>query len=182
MQALIDFLPLIAFFVSYKLWGIYVATGVAIAAGVLQIGVTLLRRQRVKPVQWIGLGFIIIFGTATILLHDEFYIKLKWTLFYGLMGLLILGAFALGKNPLRSLLGSEIELPPDAWQKLSVSWGLFFLLLAALNQYFASTLSLDSWVKVKVFGGIAITALFVLIQAFWIASRLPKETPSERNS
>jgi intracellular septation protein len=175
MQALIDFLPLIAFFVSYKLWGIYVATGVAIAAGVLQIVYTLLRRQKVKPVQWIGLGFILIFGTATILLHDEYYIKIKWTLFYGLMGLLMLAALAFGKNPLRSLMGSEIDLPAEAWAKLSAAWGVFFLLLAGLNQYFASVLTLDGWVKVKVFGGTAITFAFVIAQAFWIAARLPKE-------
>jgi intracellular septation protein len=175
MQVFLDFLPVIAFFVSYKLAGIYVATGVAIAAGVLLIGLSLIRRQPVKPVQWIGLGFILVFGLATILLQDEYYIKVKWTLFYGLMGVLILAALALGKNPLRSLLGSEIDLPVDAWRKLTVAWGLFFLLLAGLNHYFAHTLSLDAWVKVKVFGGMAIMLLFVVAQTLWLATRLPKQ-------
>jgi intracellular septation protein len=175
MQALLDFLPVIAFFVAYKLADIYVATGVAIAAGVLLIGISLVRRQPIKPVQWISLGFILVFGLATILLHDEYYIKLKWTLFYGLMSVLILGALAFGKNPLKTLLGNEIDLPPDAWRRLTVAWGLFFLLLAGLNHYFAHTLSLDAWVKVKVFGGMAITLLFVLVQAAWISTLLPKE-------
>lgn len=180
LQALIDFLPLIAFFVSFKLWGIYVATGVAIAAGVLQIGIALIRKQPIKPVQWIGLGFIVVFGLATIVLHDEYYIKIKWTLFYGLMGALILIAVAFRKNPLRALLGNDLELPADAWQKLSAAWGLFFLLLAGLNQYFANTLTLDGWVKMKVFGGTAITVVFVLAQAVWIASKLPKTTEPEK--
>ena len=175
MQLLLDFLPLIAFFIAFKLAGIYVATGVAIAAGIVQIVITRLRGQKVKPVQWIALGFILFFGGLTILLHDEYYIKLKWTLFYGLMGVLILGAAALGKNPLRSLLGNDIELPPAAWRKLTLAWGLFFLLLSGLNQYFAHVLSLDAWVNVKMFGGTALTLVFVLIQAVWIATLLPKE-------
>jgi len=182
MKLLLDFLPVILFFGAYKLADIYVATGVAIAATIVQIGWMLWRRERVKPVQWIALGFILIFGGATILLHDEFYIKIKWTLFYGLMGLTILGAVALRKNPLRSVLGQEIELPDHVWGKLSMAWGIFFLVLAALNQYFALTLSLDAWVKVKVFGGTALSFIFVLGQAFWMAKYLPDEvaqTPNE---
>ena len=142
MKLLLDFLPVILFFGAYKLADIYVATGVAIVATVAQIGWTLWRRERVKPIQWIALAFILIFGGATILLHDEFYIKIKWTLFYGLMGLTILGALALRKNPLKSVLGQEIELPDHVWRKLSTAWGIFFLVLATLNQYFALTLTL----------------------------------------
>ena len=182
MKLLLDFLPVILFFGAYKLADIYVATGVAIAATILQIGWTLWRRERVKPVQWIALGFILVFGSATILLQDEFYIKIKWTLFYGLMGLVILGAVALRKNPLKSVLGQEIELPDHVWRKLSMAWGIFFLALAALNQYFALTLSLDAWVKVKVFGGTALSFIFVLGQAFWMAKYLPDDvaqTPEE---
>jgi intracellular septation protein len=175
MKLLFDFLPVILFFAAYKFADIYVATGVAIVTAIVQIVWCLVRKEKVKPVQWIGLGFILIFGTATILLQDEFYIKIKWTLFYGLMGTLIVAAAALGKNPLKSILGNEIELPAEAWKKLSYSWGGFFLLLAGLNQYFAMTLSLDAWVKVKVFGGTALSLVFVLAQAFWLAKYLPDE-------
>ena len=182
MKLLLDFLPVILFFGAYKLADIYVATGVAIVATIVQIGWSFWRREKIKPVQWIALGFILIFGSATILLHDEYYIKIKWTLFYGLMGLLILGAIAFRKNPLKSVLGQEIELPDHVWRKLSLAWGLFFLSLAALNQYFASTLSLDAWVKVKVFGGSALSFVFVIAQAFWMAKYLPEDavqTPKE---
>ncbi|MEQ1518218.1 MAG: septation protein A [Usitatibacteraceae bacterium] len=175
MKLILDFLPVILFFGAYKFADIYVATGVAIAATIAQIGWTLWRREKVKPVQWIALIFILVFGGATILLHDEYYIKLKWTLFYGLMGLTILGAVAMRKNPIKSVLGQEIELPDHVWRKLSMAWGFFFLLLACLNQYFASTLSLDAWVKVKVFGGSALSFVFVIAQAFWMAKYLPDE-------
>ena len=82
MKLLLDFLPVILFFGAYKLADIYVATGVAIAATIVQIGWALWRREKIKPVQWIALGFILVFGSATILLQDEYYIKIKWTLFY----------------------------------------------------------------------------------------------------
>lgn len=182
MKLLLDFLPVILFFAAYKLADIYVATGVAIAATITQIGWALWHREKIKPVQWIALAFILIFGSATILLHDEYYIKIKWTLFYGLMGLMILGAVALHKNPIKSVLGQEIELPDHVWRKLSIAWGIFFLALAALNQYFASTLSLDAWVKVKVFGGSALSFVFVIAQALWMAKYLPDDavqTPKE---
>lgn len=182
MKLLFDFFPVILFFAAYKFADIYVATGVAIVATIAQIGWCLWRREKVKPVQWIALAFILIFGGATILLHDEFYIKIKWTLFYGLMGLTILGAVAMRKNPLKSVLGQEMELPDHVWRKLSMAWGCFFLLLAVLNQYFASTLSLDAWVKVKVFGGSALSFVFVIAQAFWMAKYLPDEAVSHSPS
>lgn len=175
MKLLADFLPVILFFVAFKVAGIYVATGVAIAAALAHIAYRLATRQGVKPVHWISLGFILLFGSMTILLKDPFYIKVKWTLFYGLMGALILGFTAAGKNPLRVVLGSEIELPPAAWKSFSYSWGWFFLVLAALNQYFAATLSLDDWVSVKVFGGMAATLVFVIGQAIWLSKYFPDE-------
>ncbi len=177
MKFLFDLFPVILFFAAYKIFDIFVAAAVAIVAAIVQVTWTLARRQKVKPVQWIGLGFLLVFGGATILLHDEFYIKVKWTLFYGLMGILILGAVALRKNPLKSLLGQELELPDAVWRKLALAWGVFFLTLGVLNQYFANTLTLDAWVKVKIFGGSALTFAFVIAQAFWLARFLPDDAP-----
>ena len=177
MKFLFDLFPVILFFAAYKIFDIYVAAAVAIVAAIVQVSWTLAHRQKVKPVQWIGLGFLVVFGGATILLQDEFYIKVKWTLFYGLMGILILGAVALRKNPLKSLMGQELELPDEVWRKLALAWGVFFLTLGALNQYFANTLTLDAWVKVKIFGGSAVTFAFIIAQAFWLARFLPDDTP-----
>jgi intracellular septation protein len=178
MKLLADFLPVILFFVAYKVADIYVATGVAIVAAIVHLVWLKLSRQTIKPVHWIGLGFILLFGSMTILLKDPFYIKIKWTLFYGLMGALIVVFTALGKNPLKTVFGNEIELPPEAWHKFSFSWGGFFLVLAVLNQYFAMTLSLDAWVNVKVWGGMAATLVFVIGQALWLAKYFPDEAPA----
>lgn len=181
MKLLLDFLPVILFFGAYKLAGIYVATGVAIAAAIAQIIWSLAHRAPVKPMQWISLAFILVFGSATILLHDEYYIKIKWTLFYALMGGAIFTALALKKNPLKSLLGQDLALPEKIWRQLSMAWAGYFLLLAALNQYFATVLSLDEWVKVKVFGGMAAFILFIIAQSFWLARHLPDDAAAKES-
>ncbi|MBI3716486.1 MAG: septation protein A [Betaproteobacteria bacterium] len=175
MKILLDFLPLIVFFGAYKAVDIYFAAGAAIVVAVVQIGWSFFRRTPVKPIQWITLAFIVVFGTLTILLHDEYYIKVKWTIFWGLMGALIFAALALKKNPLKSLLGQDIELPEHVWQKLSISWGIYFWTMAALNQYFATVLSLDAWVNVKIFGGTGAVIVFTIGQAIWLAKYMPDD-------
>jgi intracellular septation protein len=175
MKLFLDFLPAILFFAAFKLGDIYIATSIAMAASILMIGWSLIRREPVKPVQWISLGFIAVFGSLTILLHDEYYIKLKWTLFYALMGGAILAALAFRKNPLKSLMGQELMLPEKIWRQLSIAWAGYFLLLAALNQYFATVLPLAQWVNVKIFGGMAAFIVFVVAQSFWLARHLPEE-------
>ncbi len=176
MNLLLDFLPAILFFAGFKLGNIYIATGVAMAASIVLIAWSLIRREPVKPVQWISLGFIAFFGSLTILLHDEFYIKLKWTLFYASMGIAMLVATAMNKNPLKSLMGQELVLPEKVWRQLSLAWAGYFLLLAALNQYFATVLTLEQWVNVKIFGGLALLVVFTIAQGVWIYKYLPQET------
>lgn len=161
---------------AYKLANIYVAAAVAMAIAIAQVVGLVLLKKRISPMLWTAVGFTVVFGAMTILLKDEFYIKAKWTLFYGLGGLLLLVFVWRGKNPMKALLGSEMELPDAAWRVMSLSWGWFFLLMAALNTYFAATLSLDAWVKVKVFGGMAATLVFVVIQTLLLSKHLPDES------
>jgi intracellular septation protein len=175
LKLLFEILAPLAFFVAYKLANIYVAAGVAMGIAIVQIGALLVLRKKVSPLLWTAGGFTLVFGAMTILLHDEFFIKAKWTLFYGLAGLLLLVFAYRGKNPMKALLGAEMELPDAGWRVLSISWGWFFLTLAVLNTYFAATLSLDAWVKVKVFGGMAATFVFVIIQTMLLARYLPKD-------
>ncbi|HEX9389771.1 MAG TPA: septation protein A [Usitatibacteraceae bacterium] len=181
MKQYFDFLPAILFFVGFKLADIFVATGVAMGASIILIAWSLIRREPVRPIQWISLGFIAVFGSLTILLHDEYYIKIKWTLFYALMGIAIFVALALKKNPLKSLMGQELVLPEKVWRQLSMAWAGYFLLLAALNQYFAMVLPLAQWVNVKIFGGMAAFIVFIIAQSFWLAKHLPDE-PEKKNS
>jgi intracellular septation protein len=181
MKLLLELAPSLAFFVAYKFGDIFVAAGVGIAVAVLTLAFHVITKRKITPLLWTSIGFTIVFGAATLLMRDEFFIKLKWTLFYGLAGAALLIFVAMGKNPMRSLLGAELELPDATFKKLSLAWGWFFVLMAVLNTYFALTVSLDAWVKIKVFGGMAMTFLFVIFQTWLIAKDLPDDPPATEN-
>src|SRR6266545_2825210 len=91
MKFLFDLFPVIVFFIAFKIWGIYVATGVAIGASFVQIGWLLARRKKVDATLWVSLAIIVVFGGATLLLHDETFIKWKPTVLYWLFATVLLG-------------------------------------------------------------------------------------------
>ena len=170
MKLLLDFFPIVLFFVAFKLWDIYVATAVAIVATVAQIAWLRHSNGKVEPMQWLSLGIIVVFGGATILAHDETFIKWKPTVLYWLMG----GALAAGqlffrKNLLKSLMGSQLELPETAWRAMNWSWIGFFALMGVLNLWVAFRFDTDTWVNFKLFGGLGLMALFVIAQALYLS-------------
>jgi intracellular septation protein len=175
MKLLLELAPSLAFFIAYKFGDIFVAAGVGIGVALLTLVYHVVAKKKITPLLWTSIGFTIVFGLVTLLMRDEFYIKLKWTVFYGLAGIALLAFVAMGKNPMKSLLGAELELPLATFRKLSLAWGWFFIVMAVLNTYFALTVSLDMWVKIKVFGGMAATFVFVIFQTWLIAKDLPDE-------
>src|SRR4026207_1957202 len=110
MKFLFDFLPVVLFFVAFKLADIYVATAVAIGASVLQVAWLKLRRQRVPGMLGASLAIIAVFGGATLLLQDETFIKWKPTVLYWLFGAVLAGAIALRRNLVRTLLSDQVPL------------------------------------------------------------------------
>ena len=175
MKLLFDFFPLILFFVAFKAGNIFVATAVAIAATVAQIGWVLARRRKVSNMQWTSLAIIVIFGGATLILHDETFIKWKPTVLYWVSGAAFLVALAFRTNFAKALMGEGIELPEPVWTKLAIAWGLFFIFQGALNLWVAFNYSLDTWVNFKVFGGFGLILAFVLAQAIWLAKYVQDE-------
>jgi intracellular septation protein len=169
MKILFDLFPILLFFVAYKLADIYVATGVAIVATIVQIAWLKLRRKPVEPMQWASLGIIVVFGGMTLLFQDETFIKWKPTVLYALFAVALIGAQRFtGKNPLKAIMGAQVTLPEPVWQRLTLAWAGFFAAMAALNLFVAYTFSLDAWVDFKLFGTLGLTVLFVIAQAFWI--------------
>ena len=169
MKLLFDLLPIVLFFVAYKVWGIYAATGVAIAATVLQIGWLKARGKKVEPMQWASLGIIVVFGGMTLFFQDETFIKWKPTVLYGVFAVALLGAERLtGRNPLQAIMGAQVSLPAPIWQRLTYAWTIFFVGMAALNLFVAYSFPLDTWVDFKLFGTTGLTFAFVIAQAFWI--------------
>jgi intracellular septation protein len=175
VKFLFDFLPLILFFAAFKFAGIFVATAVAIAATIAQIGWALARRRKVAAMQWASLFIIVVFGGATLFLHDETFIKWKPTVLYWTGAAAFLASLAFRRNLARSIMGSEIELPQPVWTRLCLAWGFFFVLAGVLNLYVAFNFATAVWVNFKVFGSLALIAAFVIAQSFWISRYLPDE-------
>jgi intracellular septation protein len=179
MKLLIDFFPIILFFAAFKLWDIYVATGVAIAATIIQIVWLRLHHGKVEPMQWLSLGVIVLFGGATILAQSETFIKWKPTVLYWLMGAsLLAGQLFFRKNLLKSLMGAQMELPEAAWRAMNWSWIAFFAAMGVLNLWVAFTFDTNTWVNFKLFGGLGLMALFVVAQAVYLSRHVKAdETP-----
>ena len=170
MKFLFDLLPVALFFVAFKFAGIYVATAVAIAVTFLQVGWLKLAGKHVHPMLWASLGIIVVFGGATLLLQDETFIKWKPTVLYWLFGLVLAGAaLFFRRNLIRAMLSEQMRLPEPIWSRLNQSWIAFFVFMGAANLYVAYNYSTDLWVNFKLFGGMGLMLLFVVVQALFLA-------------
>jgi intracellular septation protein len=180
MKLLLDFFPIILFFVAFKFAGIYAATGIAIVATVAQIAWLRHSTGKVEPMQWIGLVVIVVFGGATIVLQNETFIKWKPTVLYWLMaGALAAGQLFFRKNLLKSLMGSQMELPEAAWRVTNWSWIFFFAVMGVANLWVAFNFDTNTWVNFKLFGGLGLMALFVVGQALYLGRYLKTDEVRE---
>ena len=179
MEILIGFFPIALFFAVFKLWGIYPATAVAIVATIVQIAYLRFKLGKVEPMQWVSLGVIVLFGGATLLAQDENFIKWKPTVLYWLMGAaLLVGQLLLRKNLIKSLMGGQVQLPDHAWNTLNWAWSGFFAAMGGLNLWIAYHFDTDTWVNFKMFGGLGLMLLFILVQAVYM-SRFMQEKPQD---
>lgn len=170
MKFLFDLFPVVLFFIAFKLQGIYVATAVAIAATFVQIGWVWLRHRKVDTLLWVSLAVITAFGGATLLLHDETFIKWKPTVLYWMFAGVLLGSLLIfKKNLIRAVLGHQMDLPEPVWNKLALSWVGFFVGMGILNLVVAYNFNTETWVDFKVFGGLGLTLLFVVLQGLALA-------------
>ena len=176
MKLLIDFLPIVVFFVAFKLFDIWVATGVAIAATVAQIAWLRWSTGKVEPMQWLSLGVIVLFGGATLLAHNETFIKWKPTVLYWLMGgALFIGQLVFRRNLLKTLMGAQMALPESAWRVMNWSWIAFFAVMGVVNLWVAFNFDTDTWVNFKLFGGLGLMVAFVLAQAVYLSRFMKAE-------
>lgn len=203
MKLLFDFFPIILFFTVFKLKDIYWATATAIAASILQIGWMLIRRKPVPFQLWLSLFVVSIFGGLTLILHNDAFIKLKPTVLYFSLALVLLfGQVVLKKNLIKSLLGKELILEDRIWSKLNISWMSFFAVVAVLNlfvvYYVCARIRADAlarhltqavanraadtfWVNFKLFGVLGLTFVFAIGQALVLARfvKTPAPKPPE---
>ncbi|OJZ18916.1 MAG: septation protein A [Thiobacillus sp. 65-29] len=200
-KLLFDLFPIIVFFLAYKLGdanaeatrafmagiglpqpvgtgekpGIYLATVLAIVASFGQIAWVKLRGQVIETMMWVSLGLIVVFGGATLWLHDESFIKWKPTVLYWIFAGIIFGAAAFGRNVIKSLMQAQMELPDPAWSRLNASWGGFFAFMGLANLFVAFNFSTDTWVDFKLFGSLGLMLVFVVAQSMMLTKYLDKE-------
>lgn len=145
---------------------ILLATAVAIVASVGQIVYLLARRRKVDAMLWVSLAIIVVFGGATIYFHNDTFIKWKPTVLYWVFAVTLGGAqLLMRKNPIRMMMGHQVELPDAVWEKLNLAWAGFFAAMGALNLYVAFNFSTSAWVNFKMFGSIGLMIAFVVAQS-----------------
>ena len=144
--------------------GIFTATGVFIPAVLiaLAVGYALTRHLPVMPL--VTAIVVVVFGSLTLVLQNETFIKLKPTIIYLLFGFVLLGGLAVGKPLLGMVFDFVFRLTDEGWRKLTLRWALFFVALAILNEIVWRTQSTDVWVTFKVFGVVPLTFLFAALQ------------------
>jgi intracellular septation protein len=173
MKLLFDLLPIALFFITFKVWNIYVATGVAIVAVLAQVAWSALHHRRVDPMLWVSLAIVVVFGGATLVLHNDTFIKWKPTVLYGAFSLTMLfSQFVLRKNLIQKAMSARIKLPAPVWAQLNVAWALFFAGLGIANLFVAYRFSTDIWVDFKLFGTTGAMLVFIVAQSLWLAKHM----------
>ena len=180
MRFLIDFFPIALFVAAYKLGDIYTATGVLMAATLLQTGIIYGMDRKLQTLQKVTLVLVIVFGVLTLALQDERFIKWKPTVLYASMSIVLAPAlWGWKKNFLQILLGTQLTLPESVWGRLTVIWIGYFLFMAGINAYVAAYYSTEDWVNFKLWGYV-FPVIFIVGQGLYIAKYL--KTDSEPGS
>ena len=191
MQFLFDLFPVILFFASFKgseffpdasaefaslvltnpspeQIPVFVATIVAILATILQVAWLLVRGKEIKPMLWISLAVIVVFGSLTLWLQNELFIKWKPTILYWIFAAILVWGDMTGRNFIRTLMKEAVEMADDAWRTLQRAWILFLAAVGIVNLAVAYTCTTDFWVSFKLFGLTALTFLFTIGMALWM--------------
>lgn len=159
----VNYGPLLVFFVANRFLGPIPATGVFVAAMILAALIAKVKLGRITPMLWLSLVLVVVFGGITLWLDDPAFIQLKPTIIYSIMGALLMGGWAMRRPLLRYVLESAFDgLSERGWLALSLSWGFFFLAMAGLNEVLRHRLSFDSWLTVKVWVLPVATLLFAM--------------------
>lgn len=180
MKLLFDFFPIILFFAAYKWQGIYIATGVAIAATLLQVGVAWYRTRKIEPMHLVTLALITVFGGATLIFQDELFIKWKPTVLNWGFGLgFLLSQFIGERTFIERIMGKQLELPKQIWQRLNTAWVVFFMAAGGANLFVVYSFDTETWVNFKLFGMLGLTLVFVVAQSIFLARHMPETNTEE---
>lgn len=174
MQYLFDFFPIVLFFVVFKFSkNLILATSIAIPATFTQLVWYRWKTGKYNKTQIVSFFSILLLGGATIFLENDLFIKWKPTVVYWLLALIILTSQFFGKKPIiKRLIEHSVELPQKTWQRLNLSWALFFTLMGIINIYVIYNFNTDTWVNFKLFGTLGLTLCFIIIQGIIMAKHV----------
>lgn len=174
LKLALEFGPLAIFFFanSYgdRLFGvapdrrIFIATGIFIVASLVALALSRLLMGYLPRMAIVNAVVVTVFGGLTLALDDAFFIKIKPTIVNAMFGCVLLGGLAFGRSLLALVLETVLQLDEEGWRRLTLRWGLFFFVLAALNEAVWRTQTQDFWVAFKVWGVMPLTMLFALAQ------------------
>lgn len=174
LKWLVDLGPVLIFVGAYSFGGLLFATAVFMAATAVALAVSWAMEKRLAPMPIVTGVVVGVFGGLTLWLQDATFIKMKPTIVNLLFAAVIFAGLAIGRNPLKTLFDNVFSMPDEAWKTLAVRWGVFFVLLAFLNELVWRNASEAFWVQFKLFGLVPLTILFSASQAPFIMKHLPE--------
>jgi intracellular septation protein len=156
--------PLLVFFFVNARLDIFAATAWFMGAMVLSLGLSWLLLKKIAVMPLVTGAVVLVFGTLTLLLQDDTFIKMKPTIVNSLFAVTLLGGLFFGQSLLKYVFGEVYKLKPEGWRKLTINWGLFFVFLAVSNEVVWRMFDTDTWVAFKVWGIMPITVVFSMLQ------------------
>lgn len=174
IKQLVEFFPILLFFIAFKFGDIFVATKVVIVATILQVAYAWFKFRKVEMMQWITLALVVIMGGLTLILHDEQFVKWKLSIIEWLFGGAFLGSQFIGRAPfIERMMSSQLTLPAVIWKRLNLCWAGFFIGVGCLNVYVMFNYNTNDWVTFKTFIVPGMMALFIVIQMIFLYKHLP---------
>lgn len=175
-RSLVDFGPLLLFFIAYRLFDLYVATATIMAAAVAALVLGFWFDRKLHPVPLLTAIIVLIFGGLTLYLNNKMFIKMKPTMIYALFASVLLGGLWFNRPFVKYVFGNALVLTEKSWRVLTLRFGGFFIAMAILNELIWRNFSEDVWVNYHVFGAITLTILFCLSQVpFLLKHQIEKD-------
>lgn len=183
MKFFFDLIPVILFFIGFKLYDIFTATAIAIGATIALIIYAKIRHGVVEKMLLVNGAIISVLGGVTLLLHDKTYIMWKPTVLYWLLAaVLLIANLFFKKNFIQQMMGKMLNAPKPVWDKLNLAWVLFLVILGFVNLYVAFNYSENAWVNFKLFGVTSIMFVFIIAQTLLLKQYLIEPADDNKES